>query len=77
MEGQIQIKVENNYAILMLKLIREHHVYGWFYVRFPIYKYSLLRRHRKRLMTINGLCINSIQLIFSYDNINHKIKHLK
>ncbi len=76
MEGQIQIKVENNYAILMLKLIREHHVYGWFYVRFPIYKYSLLRRHRKRLMTINGLCINSIQLIFSYDNINHKIKHL-
>ncbi len=74
--NKVNIIVENNSVLLILKLIRDQQFFGWFRIRFPIYKLSWLRRQKKQLSTINTMCINSIQLIFSYDNISHKIKHL-
>ena len=76
MDSAIQIKVKNNFVFLTLKLERDGQYYGWFHFRMPIYKHFWISSQKKELNSVISFCINSIQLIFSYDNINHKIKHL-
>ena len=75
-QDPITITTEKNQTILMLNLIENNMSYGWFYIVLPIDKQTWLTQQKKILQTIVTLCVNSIQLMFSYDKINNKIKHL-
>ena len=75
-QDPITITTEKNQTILVLNLIENNMSYGWFYIVLPIDKHIWLTQQKKILQTIVTLCVNSIQLMFSYDKINNKIKHL-
>ena len=76
MSQSVAIIVEDNHVYLLLKLIQDGQYFGWFHTRLPVYKDFWIRRQFHRLNDLVALCINSLKLISSYDEINSKIKHL-